>query len=184
VMVEGGADAANEDDVLGALQFAHRELIRVIDIQEDLQSRIGKPKIELSKARDRSALEQEIRGKLGSRLEAATQIKDKKERTDAIKAVEGEVRDGYASAFRSEKVAFDSLEAVDARRDAERQLGADVKEILHDLRAEAVRNRVLEADSESTGGELRIFARSPVSCGSCRVRTAWRCSRAARPRRS
>ena len=151
VMVEGAADAANEDDVLAALQFAHGEVIRVIDLQEDLQRRIGKPKIELSMARDRSALEQEIRGKVGSRLEAATQIKDKKERTDTIKAVEGEVRDGYIDAFRSEKVAFDSLEAVDARRDAERQLGADVKGILHDLRAEAVRNRVLETGERIDG---------------------------------
>jgi len=151
VMVEGGADSANEDDVLGALQFAHRELIRVIDLQSDLQRRIGKPKIALSKVPDRSALEQEIRAKLGSRLEAATQIKDKKERTDAIKAIEAEIRDGYISAFRNEKVAFDSLEMVDARRDAERRLGADVKEILHDLRAEAVRNRVLETGERIDG---------------------------------
>jgi polyribonucleotide nucleotidyltransferase len=169
VMVEGSADVVNEDDVLGALQFAHRELIRVIDIQDDLQSRIGKPKIELPTARDRSALEQEIRGKVGSRLEAATQIKDKKERTEAIKAVEGEVRDGYVEAFRSEKVVFDSLDAVDVRRDAEHQLGADVKEILHDLRAEAVRNRVLEsgeridgrrpADIRQIACELRVVPR-------------------------
>ncbi|MBW2692994.1 MAG: polyribonucleotide nucleotidyltransferase, partial [Deltaproteobacteria bacterium] len=151
VMVEGGADAANEDDVLGALQYAHREVIRVIEIQNELQRVIGKPKIESPAARDRSALEQEIRTKVGSRLEAATQIKDKKERTDAIKEVEREVRDGYASAFRSEKVAFDSLEAVDTRRDAERQLGGDVKEILHDLRAEAVRNRVLETGERIDG---------------------------------
>jgi len=151
VMVEGGADAASEDDVLGALQFGHRELIRVIDIQDELQRKIGKPKIELSEAPDRSALEQEIRGKVGTRLEAATQIKDKKERTDAIKAVEGEIRDGYVEAFRSEKIAFDSLDAIDARRDAEKQLSGDVKEILHDLRAEAVRNRVLESGERIDG---------------------------------
>jgi len=151
VMVEGGADAASEDDVLGALQFGHRELIRVIDIQDELQRKIGKAKIELSEARDCSALEQEIRGKVGTRLEAATQIKDKKERTDAIKAVEREIRDGYAEAFRSEKVAFDSLDAVDSRRDAEKQLSGDVKEILHDLRAEAVRNRVLESGERIDG---------------------------------
>jgi polyribonucleotide nucleotidyltransferase len=169
VMVEGGADVANEADVLGALQFGHSEVIRVIDLQEDLQRRIGKPKIELPKARDRSALEQEIRGKVGTRLEAATQIKDKKERTEAIKAVEGEIRNGYIEAFRSEKVAFDSLEAVDARRDGEKQLGGDVKEILHDLRAEAVRNRVLEsgeridgrgtADIRQIACELRVVPR-------------------------
>ena len=169
VVVEGVPDVVNEEDVLGALQFAHSELIRVIDLQSDVQSRIGKPKIELSAARDRSALEQEIRAKVGSRLEVATQIKDKKERTDAIKEVEGGIRDGYAAAFRSEKVAFDSLEAVDARRDGERQLGADVKEILHDLRAEAVRNRVLEtgeridgrgaADIRQIACELRVVPR-------------------------
>jgi polyribonucleotide nucleotidyltransferase len=169
VMVEGGADAASEDDVLGALQFGHSELIRVIDIQDELQRKIGKPKIELSEARDRSALEQEIRGKVGTRLEAATQIKDKKERTDAIKAVEREIRDGYADAFRSEKVAFDSLDAVDERRDAEKELSGDVKEILHDLRAEAVRNRVLEngeridgrgpSDIRQIACELRVVPR-------------------------
>jgi polyribonucleotide nucleotidyltransferase len=169
VMVEGGADAASEDDVLGALQFGHRELILVIDIQDELQRKIGKPKIELSEARDRSALEQEIRGKVGTRLEAATQIKDKKERTDAIKAVEREIRDGYADAFRSEKVAFDSLDAVDERRDAEKELSGDVKEILHDLRAEAVRNRVLEngeridgrgpSDIRQIACELRVVPR-------------------------
>ncbi|MBW2541698.1 MAG: polyribonucleotide nucleotidyltransferase [Deltaproteobacteria bacterium] len=151
VMVEGGADEANEDDVLGALQFAHRELIRVIEVQDELRRLIGKPKMELSAPRDRGALEQEIRSKVGSRLEAATQIKDKKERTDAIDEVEGEIRDGYIAAFRSEKVAFDSLEAVDARRNAERQLGADVKEILHDLRAETVRNRVLDTGERIDG---------------------------------
>jgi polyribonucleotide nucleotidyltransferase len=166
VMVEGGADAANEADVLAALQFAHGELIRVIDLQEDLQRSAGKPKLELATARDRSVLEQEIRGKLGSRLEAATQIKDKKERTDAIKAVEREVRDGYAEAFRSEKVVFDSLEAVDARRDAEHQLGADVKEILHDLRAEAVRNRVLE-----TGDRIDGRGPSDIRQIACELRT-------------
>jgi polyribonucleotide nucleotidyltransferase len=169
VMVEGGANSATEDDVLGALQFAHRELIRVIDVQDDLQGRIGKPKIELSKPKDRSALEHEIRAKVGSRLEAATRIRDKKQRHDETSAVEAEIRDGYVNAFRSEKVTFESLQAVDTRRDAEQKLATDVKSILHDLRAEAVRNRVLEtgeridgrgaADIRQIACELRVVPR-------------------------
>jgi polyribonucleotide nucleotidyltransferase len=151
VMVEGSSNVVSEDDVLAALQFGHRELIRVIDLQDDLQRKIGKPKLEYSAAPDRSALEQEIRGKVGSRLEAATQIRDKKERSDAIKEVEGEVRESYVSEFRSGKMAFDSLEAIDARRDAERELASSVKGILHDLRAEAVRNRILK-DGERIDG--------------------------------
>ena len=162
VMVEGGAGVVSEDDALAALQFAHRELIRVIDIQEDLQRRVGKAKIELPKARDRSALEQEIRDKVGSRLEAATRIPDKAERSDALSEIGGEVRDAYLSAFRREKIAFDSLEAIDARRGEESQLSADVKEILHDLRAEVVRNRILESGERIDGRGTSDIR--PIAC--------------------
>ena len=162
VMVEGGADMVSEADVLAALQFAHRELIRVIDLQEDLQRRIGKAKIELPKARDRSALEQEVRDKVGSRLEAATRIQDKKERSDALREIEGEILDAYISAFCSEKVAFDSLDAIETRRNEERQLSADVKEILHDLRAEVVRNRILESGERIDGRGASDIR--PIAC--------------------
>ena len=162
VMIEGGAGMVSEEDALAALQFAHRELIRVIDIQEDLQRRVGKAKIELPKTRDRSALEQEIRDKVGSRLEAATRIPDKAERSDALSEIGGEVRDAYLSAFRREKIAFDSLEAIDARRGEESQLSADVKEILHDLRAEVVRNRILESGERIDGRGTSDIR--PIAC--------------------
>jgi polyribonucleotide nucleotidyltransferase len=162
VMVEGGADSANEDDVLGALQFAHRELIGAIDAQDELQRRIGKPKVALSTPRDRGTLEQEIRTKVGSRLETATQIRDKKQRYDEISAIEAEICDGYINAFRGERVAFDSLEAIDARREAEQGLAEDVKSILHDLRAEAVRNRVLESGERIDGRGTQDIR--PIAC--------------------
>ncbi|MFB3118678.1 MAG: polyribonucleotide nucleotidyltransferase, partial [Myxococcota bacterium] len=162
VMVEGGAGMVSEEDALAALQFAHRELIRVIDLQEDLQRRVGKAKIELPKARDRSALEQEIRDKVGSRLETATRIPDKKERYDALSEIEGEIRDAYSSAFRSEKIVFDSLEAIDARRGEESRLSSDVKEILHDLRAEVVRNRILESGERIDGRGTSDIR--PIAC--------------------
>ncbi len=151
VMVEGGADQVREADALAALQFAHREVVRIIDLQEDLQRRIGKAKLVLTAPRDRSALEREIREKAGSRLESATRIRDKKQRSDAIREAEAGILDAYVGAFRSEKVAFDSLEAVDSRRGEERRLSADVKEILHDLRAEVVRNRILESGERIDG---------------------------------
>jgi len=162
VMVEGGADSANEDDVLGALQFAHRELIGAIDAQDELQRRIGKPKVALSTPRDRGTLEQEIRSKVGSRLETATQIRDKKQRYDEISAIEAEICDGYINAFRGERVAFDSLEAIDERRKAEQGLAEDVKSILHDLRAAAVRNRVLESGERIDGRGTRDIR--PIAC--------------------
>ena len=161
VMVEGGADIVSEPDVLAALQFAHDEVIRVIDVQEDLQRRIGKTKLVIPSKRDRSSLEREVRDKAESRLEAAVQVRDKKERTTAIHEIDDEVLNGYLSAYRSEKVTLDSLELVDERRDGERQLAGDVKTILHDLRSELVRNRVLDRGERIDGrgtSEIRSIA--------------------------
>jgi polyribonucleotide nucleotidyltransferase len=151
VMVEGGADAATEEDILGALKFGHSEVVRVIDTQEELQGKVGKPKMTVPEPRDRSALEGQIRDKAGSRLDDAMQIVDKGDRSRAIKEVEGEIIDGFVSAFRSEKVALDSLEAVDERRDAEKLLKGDVKDLLHDIRSDAVRNRILESGDRIDG---------------------------------
>ncbi len=169
VMVEGGADIVSEPDVLSALQFAHRELIPVIDIQEELQRKVGKTKLVSSPAPDRSALQQEVRDKAASRLDAAVQVRDKKERSDQIKAIENEVLEDYLGAYRSEKVPLDSLEAVDARRGGENQLKSSVKDILHDIRSDAVRNRILDqgeridgrgtSDIRSIACEVRVVPR-------------------------
>ena len=144
-------------------------MIRVIDIQEELQGKIGKTKLDLAEAPDLNRLTEEIRDKAAAAIDAAVQIKDKGERSAAIKALESEVLDGYLDSYRNEKVTLDSLEAVDARRDGEHQLKGDVKEILHDLRSESVRSRILErgermdgrgtADIRSIACEVRIVPR-------------------------
>jgi polyribonucleotide nucleotidyltransferase len=102
-------------------------------------------------------------------LEAAVQIRDKKERTTAIGEIDDEVRGGYLSAYRSEQVTLDSLELVESRRDGERQLASDTKEILQDLRSELVRERVLDrgeridgrgtSDIRSIACEVRVVPR-------------------------
>jgi len=168
VMVEGGADVANEADVLSALQFAHNEVIRVIDVQEELQRKIGKAKLELSEAPDLSQLKEEVRGKAAAGIDAAVQIKDKGERSAAIKAIEREVRGGYMERYRNEKVTLDSLEAVDARRDGELTRCEIASSI---------------AASEWMDAGLPTFVRLPARFESCRARTVRRCSHAARPRR-
>jgi len=43
VMVEGGAKQVPEAEILAALRFAHQELLRMLEPQETLRSRAGKP---------------------------------------------------------------------------------------------------------------------------------------------
>src|SRR5262245_57018892 len=43
-MIEAGADEIPEDEILEAFELAHGEIVKICDAQEELRSRIGKPK--------------------------------------------------------------------------------------------------------------------------------------------
>jgi polyribonucleotide nucleotidyltransferase len=162
VMVEGGAKGLPESDILDALKFAHGEIIKSIEVQDELRERCGKPKREVPQAPDRSDLERQVREKAGSRLDQALQIRDKEARYTAISEIEKEVREEFRTAFRAEPARFDSLDAVEARRDALRQLEGDVKTVLHDLRSELMRARILKEGKRIDGrGTTDI---RPIAC--------------------
>ncbi|MCG8588293.1 MAG: polyribonucleotide nucleotidyltransferase, partial [Proteobacteria bacterium] len=166
VMVEGAAKEAPEADVLKALKFAHDEIIRIIDVQEDLIGRAGETKLVPPAAADRSEVDKKVRERAESGLDQATQIKDKHARYDAIAKVEQEVTEEFVSAYRSEPVTLDTLEAVESRQAGLRQLKSDVKGALHDLRSEIMRGRVLDSG-------VRIDGRSTTDVRqiACEVRT-------------
>jgi polyribonucleotide nucleotidyltransferase len=151
VMVEGSAAEASESDLLDALKLAHREIVKLIDVQEELCSRAAVPKRAVPERADRSRLEAQVRERAESRLAAAVSVREKAARYAAIAEVESEVLDSFVAAYRREPVAFDSLEAVEERRTGLAKLGADVKEILHDLRSELVRRRILESGQRIDG---------------------------------
>jgi polyribonucleotide nucleotidyltransferase len=162
VMVEGGAKEVSESEMLEALRFAHGEIIKQIDVQEDLRSRVGKPKIEVPEAEDRSDLEARVRAKAEARLGEAVRIRTKAERYTAIAEVEREILDGFVTAYRQEPVTLDSLAAVEDRREGMHALGSSVKSILHDLRSELVRRRILEERERIDGRGLAEIR--PIAC--------------------
>ena len=94
VMVEGGADQVPEDEILAALKHAHSELQPVIETIEELQSKLGQPKLVAPESPDTSALEAEIRGKAEARLSEAYQIKEKFARAKGVKVIEKEIVKG------------------------------------------------------------------------------------------
>ena len=91
VMVEGGAKIVVEDVMLDALYLAHAEIQKLIDVQEELRAKVGKPK--------RTVVEPEVNPTLQARVEqlAATRIAQalefvaKQERAAAIKEVRNDV---------------------------------------------------------------------------------------------
>ena len=162
VMVEGSANELPESELLEALKFAHGEIIKQVEVQEELQRRVGKPKIEIPEAEDRAELEGQVRAKAEARLDEALHIPTKNERYASIKEVEGEVVESFVTAYRDERVALDSLAAVEDRRAGLTALTGQVKSILHDLRSQFVRRRILEEGKRIDGrGSADI---RPIAC--------------------
>ena len=154
VMVEGSAKEVPESELLEALKFAHGEIIKQVDVQEDLQRRIGKPKIATPEPGDHSELERQVSAKAGARLEEAVRIHTKAERYAAIADVEKEVVDSFVTPYREECVTLDSLAAVETRREGLGALTGQVKSALRDLRSQLVRRRILEQRERIDGRGL------------------------------
>ncbi len=154
VMVEGGGDQIPEDQILAALKHAHSELQPVIEVIEELQSKIGQPKIVPPEAPDTSAREAEIRGMAEARLTYAMKISAKHERGAAIREIETEVKTEIIDSYRNEKVQAESLADWEDRRNGLDALSGQTRTILHDLGGEILRERVLAEN-------VRVDGRAP-----------------------
>jgi polyribonucleotide nucleotidyltransferase len=162
VMVEGSAQEVPEAEILEVLKFAHAAIMPQLDVQEELQRRVGKPKRVMAPAADRSALVARVREKAQAGLEQALSIRTKAERYAALKEVDAVVVDGFATEYRNEKIALDTLDAVEKRRDGYRNVVDTVKHALHDLRSELMRDRIL-TKGERIDGRTSTDIR-PIAC--------------------
>lgn len=87
VMVEGGALFVPEEDLLEALEVAHREIQPLLDAQEELRAQIGKPKEEWKTPPIDEALIEALRERAYDRLKEAVTIADKVARKNRKKEI-------------------------------------------------------------------------------------------------
>ncbi len=161
VMVEGGAKQVPEPEILAGLKRAHQEIVAAIDSIEALAAKVSVPKIVVPAPADKSELAARVRAQAEARLAAAVQIRAKHERYAAIAEVEKEVVDGFVSAFRNAPATLDTLAAIEKRQSELKDLSGSVKGILHDLRSELMRKRILDDGARIDGrrsDEIRQIA--------------------------
>lgn len=91
VMVEGGAEQVIEKDVLEALYHAHEELQIIIEMQNELREKIGKPKVEFVPKEENQDLASKVAEFASAKLEEALKTQEKLARKEAISAVKEEV---------------------------------------------------------------------------------------------
>jgi polyribonucleotide nucleotidyltransferase len=162
VMVEGGAEQAPEADIVAALRFGEKAVQPILAAQEELMRRAGKSKRSLTVREENRELRQRIEGMAAERIAAASRIVEKKKRYGAFDEIESEVVNTLLTEYRNRPVQITTLGAIQEALSGERGLVKQARDILHDLRAEVMRERILAE-------KVRIDGRSttdirPITC--------------------
>ena len=91
LMVEGWSKEVAEEDMLRALEIGHREIARIVGLQEELVQEAGKPKAEYTPVVPPEELEEKIRSEYTDRVAQALTIPEKTERREYLKSLQEEM---------------------------------------------------------------------------------------------
>ncbi|MFU7528374.1 polyribonucleotide nucleotidyltransferase [Qipengyuania sp. ASV99] len=98
MMVESEAKELTEEEMLGAVMFAHAECRKVIGGIIKLAEQAAKDPWEINTSDDKAAMKEELRGIVGDDIAAAYKLTDKSARSDALNAVRAKAKAHYADA--------------------------------------------------------------------------------------
>src|SRR5690625_2448338 len=125
-MVEAGAEELCEDIILDAIMFAHDEIVRLVEFQEQIVSELNVVKSEITVFQPDKDLAKEVSGLIKDKLVNAIQTKEKHAREDAMEAVKEEALAHYEEA---EDEVISQVKAIydDMMKDEVRRLITDEK---------------------------------------------------------
>ncbi|SEG80490.1 polyribonucleotide nucleotidyltransferase [Marinobacterium lutimaris] len=141
LMVESEAKELTEDEMLGAVLFAHQEMQVVVCAINELVAEAGKPKWEWAPAAKNEALIAQVREQAAAGIEAAYQVADKMQRQNALSDLRGQV--------------------VEALSGEEGPSGKEVAGIFSSLEKEIVRNRIIDGQPRIDGRDTKTVR--PIS---------------------
>jgi len=96
MMVESEAKELTEEEMLGAVMFAHEESRKVIGAIVDLAEQAAKDPWEIDTSDDTTAIKEKLRGIVGDDIAAAYKLTDKSARSDALSAVREKAKEAFA----------------------------------------------------------------------------------------
>src|SRR5512137_636002 len=121
MMVEGGANELSEDQMLEALETAHREIKKIVALQQELTAKVGKTKRSVKVVEIDRELEKEVAALAMDRLKTSIIIPDKMERQKTLDVLLDEIKQKLkkeGDPLRSRQVAatFFNIEKDEVRR--------------------------------------------------------------------
>jgi len=106
--VEGGAKILSETEIIEAIDFAHKEIKKIIEIQEELVARCGRAKREFFMVKADEVIEEKLRAAATEGIVRSIGIIDKIEREQYMKDLKNDV----AAPFEEENVPEDVIDFV------------------------------------------------------------------------
>ena len=91
VMVEAGCKMVSEEVLADALRFGHEAILPLIDLQEKLLKEAGKPKREVKKPKDLSALLKKVTSEADKKMKKALTVQDKILRKEELSKIKREL---------------------------------------------------------------------------------------------
>ena len=142
IMIEGGADECSEENVVKAIEFAQPYIKQIIEIEEQMQDKVGNEKIDMVKPFVDDTLVQEIKQALGTGVDQVYNFKEKKARQEAI----------YQLAAMTAEKFEDRVEDIDKK----------VMWVIDDVLAQKMRRRIIEEKKRIDGRALDEIR--PITC--------------------
>ncbi len=133
MMVEGESKEVSEAEMLGALQFAHKQIVAVIELQEELKNAKGKEKKQFEEHINDEELQSTLAGFCSAEMSEALNTLDKMERKDRLR----EIRDQAVAEYGN----TDDVEGKDA----------EINSLLKNMEKDLMRNQILETQSRMDG---------------------------------
>jgi len=137
LMVESEAKELTEDEMLGAVLFAHQEMQVVINAINELVAEAGKPKWDWQPAAKNEALIAQVRELVGAGIASAYQVADKMQRQSSLSELRAQ-----------------AVEALSGSEEGQPS-GKEVAAIFSSLEKEIVRNRIIDGEPRIDGRDTK-----------------------------
>jgi polyribonucleotide nucleotidyltransferase len=141
MMVEGEASEVSEERMLAAVQLAHDEIRRIVQLQNELRDLAGKPKREFIAPAENTVLKTQINEFVGDRLQGAVFHADKEQRLSETAALKAEVVKHFTEATVSQ-----ATEGV-----AEAPSAKEISGVFDSMVKSLVRNSILDRGERPDG---------------------------------
>ena len=134
-MIEGCASLVSEDDMIGAVEFAHKHIIQICGLQQQMAREAGKPEMEYTPVSFDQTLKNELRNKYNADLE--------------------KLNGDYIKKNREKNFSLLAKRAKDELKEQFPDTAGQIKTLLDELDGEIIRRRILEEGVRADGRGLK-----------------------------